>query len=111
MIYLTTVPVAYVASIARIGKDAEGSGRGRRLRSRLQYATSRKVVGSSPDDMDFSMDLGSTQPLTELGTRTFPGGNGGRHVRLTISPPSVKPTPRKFWGHQLVTTLWTSAFG
>jgi hypothetical protein len=47
------------------------------------YATSRKVAGSSPDEMDFfqiahpssrTMDLGFTQPLTETSTRNFLGG-------------------------------------
>jgi hypothetical protein len=34
------------------------------------------------------MALGSTQPLTEMSTRLFPGGKGGRCVRLTPLPPS-----------------------
>jgi hypothetical protein len=64
------------------------------------YATSRKVAGSIPDEVigffnwrnpsSRIMDLGSTQPLTEISTRNIPGGQwaaGGR-VRLT-SPPSV----------------------
>jgi hypothetical protein len=34
------------------------------------------------------MALGSTQPLTEMSTRTFPGGKGGRCVKLTTLPPS-----------------------
>ena len=36
------------------------------------------------------MALGSTQPLTEMSTvpRAFPGGKGGRCVRLTTLPPS-----------------------
>jgi hypothetical protein len=35
-------------------------------------------VGSSPDEVDFSIDLilGSTQPLTEMSTRNLPGGEG-----------------------------------
>jgi hypothetical protein len=47
------------------------------------YATSRKVAGSSPDEVDFfsnwpnpssrTMALGSTQPLTEMSTRKIPG--------------------------------------
>jgi hypothetical protein len=37
------------------------------------------------------MVLGSTQPLTKMSTRNFPGGKvkGGRRVRLTTLPPSV----------------------
>jgi len=34
------------------------------------------------------MALGSTQPLTEMSTRLFPGGKVGRCVRLTTLPPS-----------------------
>jgi hypothetical protein len=46
------------------------------------YATSWKVAGSSPDEVDFfilpntssrTMVLGSTQPLTEMSTRKLPG--------------------------------------
>jgi hypothetical protein len=50
------------------------------------YATSRKVAGSSPDEVNFffnlpnpssrTMALGSTQPLTEIGTRNLAGGKG-----------------------------------
>jgi hypothetical protein len=49
-------------------------------------ATSRKVAGSSPDEMigffnlpnpsSRNMALGSTQPLTEMSTRNIPGGKG-----------------------------------
>jgi hypothetical protein len=65
------------------------------------YATSRKVAGSSPDEVNFFsvdlilpaafMALGSTQPLTEMSTRNLPEGGrvkGGRRVRLTTLPPS-----------------------
>jgi hypothetical protein len=47
------------------------------------YATSRKVAGSIPDVTGFfywpnpssrTMALGSTQPVTEMTTRNFPGG-------------------------------------
>jgi hypothetical protein len=49
------------------------------------YATSRKVAGSSSDEVDFfnwpnsssrTMALGSTQPLTQMSTRNLPGGKG-----------------------------------
>jgi hypothetical protein len=49
------------------------------------YATSRKVAGSSRDEVDFfnlpdpsrrTMALGSTQPLTEMSTRNLPGSKG-----------------------------------
>jgi hypothetical protein len=51
-----------------------------------------------PDEVDFFnlrnpssriMALGSTQPLTEMSTRKFPGGKGSRRVGLTTLPPSV----------------------
>jgi len=39
------------------------------------------------------MALGLTQPLTEMSTRVFPGGKGGRCVRLTTYHHPV-PLPR-----------------
>jgi hypothetical protein len=55
-----------------------------RYRSRLRhYATSRKVAGSNPDEVDFfnlpnpssrTMALRSTKALTEVSTRNIPGG-------------------------------------
>ena len=57
-----------------------------------------KVALSIPGDVignfhwhnpsDRTMALGSTQPLTEMSTRSISWGNGGRCVRLTILPPS-----------------------
>jgi hypothetical protein len=51
------------------------------------YATSRKVAGSINDEVigifnwpnpsSRTMALGSTQPLTEMSTKNFPGGKGG----------------------------------
>jgi hypothetical protein len=56
-------------------------------------ATNRKVAGSIPDDVTGffhwhnpsgrTMAQGSTQPLTEMSTRIFLGGKGGRCVGLT----------------------------
>jgi hypothetical protein len=65
----------------------------------LRYcATNRKVTGSIPDGVigifhrnnpsDRTMALGSTQPLQEILPGAFPGGKGGRCVRLTTLPPS-----------------------
>jgi hypothetical protein len=51
-----------------------------------------------PDEVDFlnlpnppssTMALESTQPLTEISSRKFPGGRAGRPVGLTTLPPSV----------------------
>jgi hypothetical protein len=61
------------------------SSGGTRERSWLRHhATSRKVAGSSPDEVDFffnlpnlssfTMALGSTQPLTEMVPGIFLGG-------------------------------------
>jgi hypothetical protein len=41
------------------------------------------------------MDLGSTQPLTEMSTRNLPGGKGRPARGLTTLPPSVSRTSRK----------------
>jgi hypothetical protein len=63
-------------------------------------ATSRKVAGSSPDEVDFfnlpnpssrTMALGST----EMSTRNLPGGKGGRRVSLTTLPPSLSLLSRE----------------
>ena len=63
-------------------------------------ATNWKVAGSIPDGVnrifywhnpsDLTMDLGMTQPLTEMSTvpGSFPGGKGGRCVSLSTLPPS-----------------------
>jgi len=62
-------------------------------------ATNRNVTGSIPDGVtgifhshnpsDRTMALGSTQPLTEMSTRSISwGGKSGRCVRLTTLPPS-----------------------
>jgi hypothetical protein len=72
---------------------------GLELRPLIRPATSRKVAGSSPDEVDFSiylnpssrtMALGSTQPLTGMSTRNLSWGvKGDRRVRLTTLLPSV----------------------
>jgi hypothetical protein len=63
----------------------------------MHYATSRKVAGSSPDEVDFfnlpnsssrTMALGSTQTLTDMSTmKSSLGVKGCRRLRLTLPPP------------------------
>ena len=73
--------------------------------------TNRKVAGSIPagvsgfffdiNPSDRTMALGSTQPLTEMSTRSISCGKGGRCVRLTTShhpvPLSRNLEPLTFW--------------
>jgi hypothetical protein len=64
----------------------------------ISFYIYRKVAGSIPDGVigifhwhipsGRTMVLGSTQPLTEMSTRLFPEGKGGRCVRLTTLPSS-----------------------
>jgi len=51
-----------------------------------------------------TMALGSTQPQTEMSTRIFSGGKGGRCVRLTTLPPSCADC-LEIWQPQAVSTL------
>ena len=79
-------------------------------------ATCRKVVGSLPDGVigifhwphpsALTMNLRSTQPLTEISTRNISWvSKGGRFVRLTTLPPS-RADCLEIWEPQLPGTLW-----
>jgi hypothetical protein len=55
------------------------------------YATNRKVTGSIPNEVirffnsSRTMALGSTQPLTDVGTRSLPGGKGRPAIKSSGS--------------------------
>jgi hypothetical protein len=69
----------------------------------MLYATSRKVAGSSPDEVDFfnlpnpssrTLALGSSQALREMSTRNLPGGGKEQPARkadnlIAICEPTV----------------------
>jgi hypothetical protein len=53
------------------------------------------------------MALGSTQPLTEMSTRNFPGGKGRPAHKADNFTAICEPTVWKMWGPRRLTTLWT----
>jgi hypothetical protein len=83
---------------------------GRRLGGWLRHCvTSRKIVGSIPDEVigffsltnpsTRTMALVLTQPLTEMSTRNLPGWvKGGLCLKLATLPPSVSCLSRKKCG-------------
>jgi hypothetical protein len=57
------------------------------------------------------MVVGSTQPLTEISTRNFPGGGGvkGRSERKGDNLTAIcEPIIWKMWEPRRLTTLWAS---
>ena len=72
----------------------------------------RKVLKSNPtytrhSSSDRTMALGSIQPLVKMSTRNIPGGNGGRCVMLTTSPPS-RAECHEIWEPKPSGTLWAT---
>jgi hypothetical protein len=82
------------------------------------YATSRKVAGSIPDEFveffnwpNFSshtVALGSTQPLTEMSTRILPGSKGRPARKVDNFTAISGPIVYKMWVPRRLTTLWAS---
>jgi hypothetical protein len=55
------------------------------------------------------MSLGLIQPLTEMNTRSIPGGKGGRCVGLTTLPPSCSDC-LEIWEPETPGTLKTCSY-
>jgi hypothetical protein len=79
----------------------------------MHNATSRKVAGSSSDEVDFfnlpnpssrTMTLGSTQPLTEISTRNFPGDKG-RPAHKADNITAICEPIEKMWEPRRLTTI------
>jgi hypothetical protein len=58
-------------------------------KSRVRFPIKLSDFFNLPNSSRRIMALGSTQPLTEISTRKFPGGTGSRRVGLATLPPSV----------------------
>jgi hypothetical protein len=54
------------------------------------------------------MTLGSTQPLTEMGTRNLPGGEGRPASKADNLTAIYEPNIYKMWEPRPLTTLWTA---
>jgi hypothetical protein len=82
------------------------------------YATSQKVGGSFPDEVitffnwptpsSRNKTLGSTQPLTDMSTRNFPGGKGQQARKADNFTAICEPIVLKMWEPRRLTPLWAS---
>jgi hypothetical protein len=83
------------------------------------YATNRKVMGSTPDEViglfsrtnpsSRTVALGLTQPLTEMTTRNPVGVKGGRLAREANNLSAIcEPIVKKMWEPRRDTNLWAS---
>jgi hypothetical protein len=54
------------------------------------------------------MALGSTQPLTEMSTRSLPGGKGWPARKADNLTAIYEPTVQKMWEPRRLTILWAS---
>jgi hypothetical protein len=54
------------------------------------------------------MDLGSTQPLTEMSTRNLPGGKGRPVSKANNLTVIREPIVYKMWEPRRLTTLWAA---
>jgi hypothetical protein len=122
MEFIVLLVISYKRRVMEINWNPLTFGGMRQCSWLRYYATSRKVAGTSPDEVDFfnlpipssrTMALGSTQPLTEMSTRNLPAGvKGGWRMRLTTLPPSVSWLSKENVGASMAhTTLWAFTAG
>jgi hypothetical protein len=84
-----------------------------------EYATSRKVAGSIPDEVigflnwpnpsSRTMALGSTQPLTEMSTSRLPGDKGRLARKADNLTVIRKLIVYKIWEESQSLTTWCSS--
>jgi hypothetical protein len=93
---VNTTPLNEVWTIILCGSPFESGARGGVVVKALRYKPASRGFDSRwchgifqwHNTSGRTMALGSTQPLTEMSTRLFPGGKGCRCVRLTTLQPS-----------------------
>jgi hypothetical protein len=65
-------------------------------RSRVPFLLRLLDFFNLPNPSSRTMDVGSTQPLTEMSNRYLPGGNMRPARKATASQPSVSRLSRKY---------------